>query len=218
MDSIRNDIAEKAAAVGRHEKFMNRILITLASLSLVLVAAALVIGLSVGDLYHDPTTTTLHTATIHRLTGTAAALGVVFVESVIATYFIGTSRWCKEVTETYGLQRSPIERSNRLKRRAFAWSLLGMLTIVGVISLGAAADPATGRIDPATGQLITQAWRPYHLAGAMGGLALVTWTYIAAWNLICANQRVIEEIEARVAQIRRDRGLDVEAAHSHSLS
>ena len=42
-------------------------------------------------------------ATIHRLTGMAAALGVVFVESVVVTYFIGTSRWCKEVSETYQL-------------------------------------------------------------------------------------------------------------------
>jgi hypothetical protein len=197
---------------------MNRILLTLASLSLVLLGAAMVIGLSIGDLYHDPTGATLHTATVHRLTGTAAALGVVFVESVIATYFIGTSRWCKEVTETYGLGRSPLHESNRLKRRAFAWSLLGMLTIVGVISLGAAADPATGRVDPATGQLVTEAWRPYHLAGAIGGLVFVAWTYLAAWNLICANQRVIQEIEARVAQIRRDRGLDVEAVQSDITS
>jgi hypothetical protein len=183
---------------------MNRILLTLASLSLVLLGAALVVGLSVGDLYHDPTQATLHMATVHRLTGTAAALGVVFVESVIATYFIGTSRWCKEVSETYGLDPAPVRACNHLKRRAFTWSLLGMLTIVGVISLGAAADPATGQPN-------TQFWTNYHLAGAIGGLVFVAWTYIAAWNLICSNQRVIEGIAARVAKIRRERGLDDEA-------
>jgi hypothetical protein len=184
---------------------MNRILLTLASLSVLLLAAALVVGLSIGDLYHDPTQATLHSATVHRLTGMAAALGVVFVESVIATYFIGTSRWCKEVSDTYGLDRAPVRTSNRLKRRAFAWSLLGMLVIVGVISLGAAADPATGRPN-------TQFWTDYHLAGAIGGLAFVAWTYFAAWNLICANQQVIAVIASEVARIRRDRGLDDGAA------
>jgi hypothetical protein len=125
------------------------------------------------------------------------------VESVIATYFIGTSRWCKEVAETYQLDVAPVKRSNRLKRRAFAWSLLGMLVIVGVISLGAAADPATGRPN-------TQWWVPLHLAGAIAGLAIIGWTYVAAWNLICANQAVIDEIAAEVARIRRERHLDEE--------
>ena len=191
---------------------MNRILLTLASLSLLLVGAALVIGLLIGDLYHDPTEATLRQATVHRLTGTAAALGVVFVESVIATYFIGTGRWCKEVVETYKLDLAPVRASSRLKRRAFAWSLLGMLAIIGVASLGAAADPATGRVDRATGQLVTQAWREYHLVGAFCGLAFVAWTYVAAWNLVCANQRIIDGIAAQVAHIRRERGLDEEAA------
>ena len=40
------------------------------------------------------------------LTGTSAALAVVFVHSIAVTYFIGTSRWCKEVTETYQLDAS----------------------------------------------------------------------------------------------------------------
>jgi hypothetical protein len=203
VDSIPHDPADIAASFGPLP-VMNRILLTLASLSLILLGAALVVGLSIGDLYHDPTLATLHTATIHRLAGMAAALGVVFVESVIATYFIGTSRWCKEVTETYGLDPASVRTSNGLKRRAFAWSLLGMLTIVGVISLGAAADPATGQPN-------TQAWTNFHLAGAIGGLLFVAWTYVAAWNLICANQRVIEGIAAEVARIRRDRGLDEEA-------
>ena len=97
-------------------------------------------------------------ATVHRLTGIAAALGVVFVESVVVTYFIGTSRWCKEVAETYRLDAAPVRESNRLKRRAFAVALVGMLTVVGVIALGAAADPATGRPN-------TQAWTNFHLVG-----------------------------------------------------
>ena len=62
---------------------MSRILITLGTLSLALMVAALVLGLSVGDLYDRPNAETLRWATVHRLTGTFAALAVVFVQSVI---------------------------------------------------------------------------------------------------------------------------------------
>jgi hypothetical protein len=186
---------------------MTRILLTLASLSVVLMITALIIGLSIGDLYHPSNTDEFHDtlshATVHRLMGIAAALAVVFVESIIVTYFIGTSRWCKEVVETYGFDRAPLAQSNRLKRRAFAWSVLGMLTIVGVIALGAASDPATGRRN-------TEAWTNYHLAAAIGGIAFVVWTYIASWNCVVANHAIIEGLVANVAKVRRERGLDLD--------
>ncbi len=159
------------------------------------------IGLSIGNLYEVPTADTLHMATVHRLIGTAAALGVVFVESVIVTYFIGTSRWCKEVTEAYGLEIASVRDSNRLKRRAFAVALVGMLTVVGIIALGAAADPATGRAN-------TQAWTHFHLAGALGGFAVIAWTYFAAWQYVWLNNAIIQQIVAKVGEIRRQRGLE----------
>lgn len=180
---------------------MTRILTTLAALSLVLLQAALFLGLSVGDLYHDPSEATLQMATVHRLTGIAAALGVVFVESVVATYFIGTSRWCKEVTETYHLDRQRVGQSNRLKRRAFAVALIGMLTVVGIIALGAAADPATGRPG-------TQFWTIFHLSAAWLGFAVIAWTYFAAWQYVSLQHAIIQQIVADVAEIRRERGLE----------
>jgi len=180
---------------------MTRILTTLAALSLVLLLAALLLGMSVGDLYHVPSADTLHLATVHRLTGVAAALGVVFVESVVATYFIGTSRWCKEVTETYRLDAAPVRESNRLKRRAFAVALVGMLTVVGIITLGAAGDPATGRAN-------TQAWTVYHFSAAMAGVAVIAWTYFAAWQYVGLNHTIIQQIVAEVGEIRRQRGLE----------
>ena len=55
---------------------MTRILFTLASFSIILLVAALILGLSMDDLYAQPhpDQNTLHWATIHRLTGLAAAL------------------------------------------------------------------------------------------------------------------------------------------------
>jgi uncharacterized membrane protein len=85
-------------------------------------------------LYDRPSQTTRHWATIHRLTGVAAALGVVFVHSLIVTYFIGTTRWCREVVETYRLDTGLVRASNQLKRRTFPWALAGMLAVVGIIA------------------------------------------------------------------------------------
>ena len=181
---------------------MARILVTLASLSLILLLTALALGLFIGDLYApQPAEETLNWATIHRLTGVAAALAVVFVESVVVTYFIGTSRWCKEVVETYRLDRAAIEASNRLKRRTFPCALIGMLAVVGVVALGGAADPATGRPD-------TQAWAQWHLVGASLGIVVIAWTYVVAWNNVLANHAIIQQIVAAVGRIRREARLE----------
>lgn len=179
---------------------MPRILFTLALLSLVLMGAALVIGLSIGDLYEHPSDDTLHLTTVHRLTGLAAALAVVFVQCIVVTYFIGTGRWCKEVVETYQLDPALIRESTLLKRRAFPWAVLAMLAVVGVAALGAAADPATGRAG-------TQSWADVHLFAALGGMAFIGWTYYLAWNYVAANQRVIQRVLQQVAKVRDQRGL-----------
>ncbi len=181
---------------------MTRIFPTLASLSLGLFLASLVIGLTIGDLYHDPTEATLRMRGVHMLTGTAAALAVVFVHSIVVTYFVGTSRWCKEVTETYHLDTGPLWRSTQLKRRTFPWCVMGMLTVVAVGALGAASDPGTGR--PNTADMVS-----IHLIAAFAGLAFVGWTYFLAWQNIAENQQVIQQIVVMVARVRRDRGLEV---------
>jgi hypothetical protein len=191
---------------------MTRIFLTLASLSIILLVAPMVMGLSMGDLYERPMPSreTLHWATLHRLTGVAAALAVVFVESVVVTYFIGTSRWCKEVVDTYQLDRAHVLASNQLKRRTFPWALAGMLGVVAVIALGGAADPAS--LQPNT-----KAWATWHLIGAFLGIGLVAWTYLVAWNNILANHAIITRLVAEVTRLRSDRGLDV-GANSAALS
>jgi hypothetical protein len=183
---------------------MTRIFPVLASISLTLVLVALAMGLSIGDLYAQPRPTdpTLAWRGRHLLTGTAAALGVVFVESIAVTYFIGTNRWCREVSQTYRLDGTDLEASTRLKRRAFPWCTLGMLTVVAVGALGAASDPGTGRPH-------TDAVADYHLAAALVGVVLIAWTYYQAWIAIAANQAVIGRIVRQVGQIRAQKGLDV---------
>ena len=182
---------------------MSRIFLTLSLLSLALLVAALTIGLTMGDLYAkpEPSEATYVSATRHRLTGGAAALGVVLVESLAFTYFIGTGRWCREVVETYRFDRAPLIACNRIKRRTFPWLVLGMLAVVGVSALGAAADPATLRPN-------TQAWANWHLLGACSGIVFIGWTYLLAWNNIVAYHAVLEGVGNEVARVRSELGLD----------
>jgi len=191
---------------------MTRIFPTLASLSIMLFTAAIVLGLSIGDLYTvPPAQETLDWRGRHMLVGLAAALAVVLVESIAVTYFIGTSRWCKEVTETYRLMPDHLADSQRLKRRAFPWCVVGMLTAVAVSALGAASDPGTGRPNTASAAEI-------HLMAALAGVALIAWTYYQIWLKMAANQEVIERIVAEVARIRAERGLDRPGAGESSTA
>ncbi len=124
------------------------------------------------------------------------------VHSIVVTYFIGTSRWCKEVSEAYGLGPELLQRANRLKRKTFPWAVVGMLTAVGIVALGAAADPGTGL--PHTAD-----WVIPHLIGALAGLAFIGWIFFIEWSNIYANHQMISDVLAEVQKIRADRGLEV---------
>jgi hypothetical protein len=181
---------------------MTRIFVSLAWFAVVMMVATLVLGLAIEDLHTDHSPEMLRWATVHRLAGVATALVVVLVHSIVITYFIGTSRWCKEVSEAYGLDPSYVMRGTALKRRTFPWAVMGMLAIVGVISLGAAADPATGLPH-------TRDWVTPHLFGALAGIAFVAWAFFVEWSNIHANYRVIADVLAEVRRMRAERGLEV---------
>ena len=181
---------------------MNRIFLTLAYLALAMMAATLAIGLSIEDLHTDHSPEMLRWATVHRLMGVASALAVVLVNSIVVTYFIGTSRWCKEVCETYGLDPALVRRGNALKRRTFPWALMGMLAVVGIIALGAAADPATGLPN-------TLWWVTPHLLGALAGICFIAGAFYVEWNNIDANRQIIAEVLDQVRLVREARGLEV---------
>jgi hypothetical protein len=180
---------------------VTRIFTVLAWFAILLVAVNLIVGLTLGDI-RRPDPDVQHWATVHRLGGVAAALAVVLVNCIVVTYFIGTSRWAKEVVEAYQLDPEFARRSTALKRRTFPWATLAMLAIVGVISLGGAADPSTNRPD-------TALWTTPHLIGAIAGMAFVAWVFVVEWNNIDRNHAVIDEIMAEVKRVRAERGLDV---------
>jgi hypothetical protein len=139
---------------------------------------------------------------VHRLSGVLAALVVVLVNSMAVTYFVGTSRWVREVAETYGLDSAVIERGRRLKRAAFPFAVAGMLAVVGIVALGGAADPATGRKG-------SRDWVTPHLLGALGLTAAIAWCFQAQLPGIRRQHELIDEVMALVRRERQRRGLDV---------
>jgi hypothetical protein len=118
------------------------------------------------------------------------------------TYFVGTSRWVREVVETYGLDAGLVTRSRRLKRSAFPFAVAGMLAVVGIVALGGAADPATGRRG-------SRDWVTPHLVGSLGLMAAIAWCFQAQVPGIRRQHELIDDVMAGVREERRHRGLDV---------
>src|SRR5262245_1436121 len=134
--------------------------------------------------------------TLHMLLGSAAALVTVLVNSITITYFIGTSRWCKEVCDTYGIRTELAERSTRVKRSTFPWALAGILSVIVIVGLGAAADPSGANWSRSASFVMP------HYVAAMIGLVIVMAAFWMQISRIAENYGVIEEILAEVERIR----------------
>ena len=142
-------------------------------------------------------------ATRHILIAIVASLVAVLVNSISVTYFIGTSRWCKEVVDAYQLDPELAVRSASLKRRTFPWSLMGILIVLLVVALGAASDPGTLR--PTTGR-----WVLPHLCAALCGVTIIAISFMLQVHNIRSNMEIVDRILGQVREIRLSRGLDVE--------
>ncbi len=140
-------------------------------------------------------------AEYHKLLGLAAAVVTVLVNSISVTYFIGTSRWCQEVVDTYRLSTEFIALSKQLKRGTFPWSLLGILTILLISGLGAASDPLNSLAN--AGQ-----WVNIHLMVAIGGVAIIGWSFFRQLANVQANLALISSIMSEVQKMRDEKQLD----------
>lgn len=136
---------------------------------------------------------------LHSLCGIAAALVTVLVNSVSVTYFVGTSKWCREVVDTYQLDPELALSSQRLKRRTFPWSVLSMVTMIVLVALGAASDPGANYMGAAN-------WVTIHMTVAVLGTGLVAFSFLVQVGNIGANYEVIEKILALVKQRTEGQG------------
>lgn len=141
-------------------------------------------------------------ATLHMLLGLAAALVTILVNSITVTYFIGTGRWCREVCDTYQLEPRLLDKSARLKRTAFPWSVAGIVATITIVSFGAASDPS------ALGAARAQQWVSFHWLAAVLGIGVIAYAFYRQVIAVGANYEVIEEILREVNAIRAAKGLD----------
>jgi MFS family permease len=187
-----------------------RIFSSLAVFAILCVIGALLLGIFVGNLQAVARSgvpdavrrESVERAAAHLLAGLAAALVVILVNSISLTYFIGTSRWCKEVVERYALDIALVRRSVAIKRRTFPWAVSSMLAIMVVVVLGAAADPATGMEHTAD-------WVVPHYLAALAALAFLAFSFFVQASKIRQHYDVINDILAEVRRVRAQRGLDV---------
>jgi hypothetical protein len=150
------------------------------------------------------------TMTRHMLLGILAALMTMLACSVSITYFVGTSRWFKEVVDTYKLKQEYVEQSQQTKRRSFRWSILGALAIVIVVGLGAASEPTWANARHSQGYVIP------HYVAALAAIGLLGVSFYQQYTSLAANGKLIEAVMGDVRRIRAARGLAVEPEPSHS--
>ena len=131
----------------------------------------------------------------HVWLGIVAALVTILVNCISVTYFIGTSRWCREVVEAYGLDQELAQRSRKLKRRSFPFAFLGIVTTLVIIALGAASDPGASLASPA-------AWVMPHFLVAWIGTALIALAFSYQVAAIGENYIVINQILDEANRVR----------------
>jgi hypothetical protein len=142
----------------------------------------------------------IHWYKMHFYLAVTTALVIMLVNAIVLTYFIGTSRWCREVTDAYALPPDCAGQSHHLKRRTFPFTLANMLIVVGLAALGAAADTRVTNLPGVT-------WGQLHLLGVLLGLSFMALASYMQWSHIRANQDVIAKILDQVRSIRAAKGL-----------
>ena len=151
-------------------------------------------------------------ASLHIMLGLGAALVSVLVNSITVTYFVGTSRWCREVCDTYYLGEELAIRSTLLKRKTFPWSGLGILATMAIVALGAASDPSALGPDRAS------QWVSAHFIAAIVGITVIAYALLRQVAAVGANYEIINEILAEVNEIRAAKGLDSSSSEQKDSS
>jgi hypothetical protein len=143
---------------------------------------------------------------VHRLAGVGTAVMVLLVNSVAVTYMIGTSRWCREVAETYDLDPALAAEGQTNKRKNFPWAMLAMLSVIVLAGLGAAADP--WRNNALRNEFPSEAWILIHYLAALLSIALVVLAFAIQTGYLQKQGALLQRIMAEVQRIRGAQGLE----------
>lgn len=134
----------------------------------------------------------------HIWLGIIGSLVSLLVNSISITYFIGTSRWTREVADAYSMGAEFVDRGAKLKRVALAWALAGITITLVVAAFGAAADPFSSSRDPS-------AWVVWHWSLAMGGLVVIAASFYFQFSTLDNNHKLIDAVMDKANEIRASR-------------
>ncbi|PHR97940.1 MAG: hypothetical protein COA78_26835 [Blastopirellula sp.] len=150
-------------------------------------------------------------AGVHMVLGTLAAICTVLASCVCLTYFVGTSRWCKEVTEAYHFETALAERSANMKRLAFQLAVATMTTMMLLVAIGSLVS--------STGDYF-RAWSPVmvtpHMIFGFAATALVAFIFLKQMQLVTENYQIIRQLSEQVQKVRQDKDPASPAPKSNS--
>ncbi|MGY8768966.1 MAG: hypothetical protein ACKVH8_11150 [Pirellulales bacterium] len=138
-------------------------------------------------------------AGIHMILGTLAAICTVLASCVCLTYFVGTSRWCKEVTEAYHFDPAPAERSAIMKRLAFQLAVATMTTMMLLVAIGSLVASTSDYFRDWSPVMVTP-----HMVFGFAALAFVAFAFIKQMQLVTENYQIIRQISEQVQKVRQD--------------
>lgn len=167
---------------------MHRIFLGLAVTDGTLLVASLAVGFGAANEPRGP-----HESWhgVHLLLGLVTMLATLLVHSIAFTYFLGTTRWVKEVVQIYGMPEWVHAQALRNKRRAFPFELGSMVAIALTTWAGGAVH--------------TRDWpiaRELHLAAATLTIGFNLGAYVAEYLAIVAQARLLLEVKARADRQR----------------
>jgi hypothetical protein len=182
---------------------MKRIFLTLAIVSTLLLVAAFVLGLEIGD-PRSVAAGTRRLLNYHALTSVAALIFAALVHSVLLTYFMGTGRWMDETRLAYKLDMHWNRESRRLKYRIIPLMAACLLLLILNIPFGAMAVDREnfkfpGGIDLSPSRV--------HLAVACLTIVVNVAVNVLEYRAIARNSQLVGEVMQNVHRIRREHGL-----------
>ncbi len=182
---------------------MQRIFLTLAVLSTVLLAISFALGWRVEDASLPAAQSDVST---HILISLAGLVFAALVHALVLTYFMGTGRWMEETGAAYRLKATWYSQNQSLKYRTVPAMVVCLTLLVLVGATGGAADPASPIRFDGWG---TFSAADIHFWLTIGTLALNLIVNVWEYRAINRNGWLVQQVLGEVRRIREEKGLPV---------
>ena len=182
---------------------MNRIFLSLAIVSTLMLSTTLVFGL----LIEDPASREAAEQAVvqrHLLLAFGGLIVALMVHGLVLTYFMGTGRWIEETSSSYGLDKKWRQENTSLKYGTLPLMVFSVFLLITAGAFGAAADPASPVGFQGWFGLSAATW---HFLMAMFALGLHIIATIVEYFALTRNGELIQEVMAEVHRIRAAHGL-----------